>query len=122
MAQAPKVVPERVRRPLAGPPRNAGLQAALLERARAELVKRYRESSAPWPDGIDTKYDRWYGDGSGWTQERIERALSEEVFEGKSSVAVALSSSKPWEAEGVSRRTWYRRHRERSDVKKSDAE
>lgn len=28
--------------------------------ARKELVIKYRISSNPWPDGIDSKWDRWY--------------------------------------------------------------
>ena len=28
--------------------------------ARGDLVRRYRISPLPWPDGIDSKWDRWY--------------------------------------------------------------
>ena len=31
-----------------------------LIKARSELVVRYRLSSNPWPDGIDSKGDQWY--------------------------------------------------------------
>jgi hypothetical protein len=31
-----------------------------VERARRELVRRYRASPNVWPDGIDSKGDRWY--------------------------------------------------------------
>lgn len=35
-------------------------QAARLLAARGLLVRQYRANPRPWPDGIDTKYDRWY--------------------------------------------------------------
>jgi hypothetical protein len=113
-------IPDRVREPLSGAPKNAELQAAILERARAQLVKRYRRNSGPWPDGIDTEADRWYGDGSGWTEERLKAALSDAVFEG-AVVKVGrprledrdktLTAKEPWKAEGMSKATWYR-HRQ----------
>ncbi len=119
-------IPERVREALDGPPKNAELQAALLERARAELVVMYRRSSSPWPDGIDTASDRWYGDGSTWTDARIEAALDKSIFEGKPFVKRGrpsvvdkpntLTAKKPWEAEGISRRTWYNRRDKREGV------
>jgi hypothetical protein len=33
---------------------------AKLEAARGELVKAFKASPGKWPDGIDSKYDRWY--------------------------------------------------------------
>jgi hypothetical protein len=77
--------------------------------------------------------EKWYGDGSSWTEERIEAALSEAAFDPRierkpRAVAVipegakvkvgppaaadkgrTLTALKPWEEAGVSRRTWYRR-------------
>jgi hypothetical protein len=44
---------------------------------RARLVTKYRANPAPWPDGIDSASDRWYGDGSAWTAERIAAALAQ---------------------------------------------
>ena len=35
-------------------------RAADLLEARSALVRAYRASPGKWPDGIDTKYDRWY--------------------------------------------------------------
>lgn len=35
-------------------------RAAELRAARGELVRQYRASPGKWPDGIDTKWDRWY--------------------------------------------------------------
>jgi hypothetical protein len=48
----------------------------LLEQNRAKLVIKYRQSKNLWPDGIDHAGNRWYGDGSAWTEERIKRALA----------------------------------------------
>ncbi len=129
-------IPERVREPLDGPPKNAELQRAIVERGRAELVVMYRRSSLPWPDGIDHPGNRWYGDGSAWTEERIKAALDDAVFEGRvrprpktvvvpADVVVkagrpsvvdapnTLTAKKPWEAEGMSRTAWYRRRERR---------
>jgi len=39
-----------------------------LIKARGDLVKKYRISSNPWPDGIDSKWDRWYIPAE-WTDE-----------------------------------------------------
>ena len=57
--------------------RNAREQPAILEAARARLVTKYRANPAPWPAGIDSASDRWYGDGSAWTAERIATAPAE---------------------------------------------
>lgn len=35
-------------------------QEEQLLKARKELVVKYRQSPHPWPDGIDSKWDRWY--------------------------------------------------------------
>ncbi len=43
-----------------------------LQHYRAKLVKRYRQNSSPWPDGIDTMDDPWYKDGSDWPDEKVE--------------------------------------------------
>ncbi len=109
-------IPDRVREPLSGPPRNAELLAALLERDRALFVKRHREGGS---GRLDSDSDPWYGDGSAWTDERIKAALDKSVFEGRPIVKRGrpldvdrqhtLTATKPWEAEGVSERTWYRR-------------
>ncbi len=122
-------IPERVREPLAGPSRNAEQLAAILERDRALFVKRHREGGS---GRIDSDGDPWYGDGSVWTDERIKAALDKSVFEGlarqrpKAVVVPAdvvvkvgkpsmvdkpntLTAKKPWEDEGISRRTWYNR-------------
>ena len=44
--------------------RHAALMKPMRDRqlweARAELVRKYRARPATFPDGIDTKYDRWY--------------------------------------------------------------
>jgi hypothetical protein len=40
--------------------RGKALHAELLQEARSKLVAKYRTNPAPWPDGVDTKYDRWY--------------------------------------------------------------
>jgi len=42
-----------------------------LIKARGELVKKYRISQNPWPDGIDSKWDRWYlgGTTEEWTDD-----------------------------------------------------
>ena len=37
-----------------------------LEAARGELVRLYKASPGKWPDGIDSKYDRWYNPDD-WT-------------------------------------------------------
>ncbi len=34
--------------------------APALLRARGELVARYRKAVGSFPDGVDTKWDRWY--------------------------------------------------------------
>ncbi len=129
-------IPERRREPLSGRSKNAELRAAIVERDRAKLVVMYRRSGSPWPDGIDSKSDRWYGDGSSWTDERIAAALDDSVFEGRvrprpkvvtvpADVVVkagrpsvvdapnTLTAKKPWEAEGMSRTAWYRRREKR---------
>jgi hypothetical protein len=31
-----------------------------LETGRAKMVRKYRASPGIWPDGIDSKHDRWY--------------------------------------------------------------
>jgi hypothetical protein len=45
---------------------------AMLRHNRAKLVKKYREVPNAWPDGIESKHDRWYGDGSEWPQDMVE--------------------------------------------------
>lgn len=35
-------------------------RAAQLQAARGELVREYRAHPGKWPNGIDTKHDRWY--------------------------------------------------------------
>jgi hypothetical protein len=112
-------VPERRRVKLGGESRNTGVLAAVLEKARAELVILYRRDRRRWPDGIDSGGDRWYGDGSGWTEERIKAALDPGVFEGRLRVSpklVVAAGGKPWEAEGLSRRTWFRRRKAKREV------
>jgi len=87
---------------------------AIVEKARAELVEMYRRDSRPSPDGIDSTGDRWYGDGSGWTQERIKAAKDPGVFEGRVQIVpklVLAKEAKPWEKEGMTRRTWFRRRK-----------
>ncbi len=129
-------IPERVREPLSGRSKNAELRAAILERDRAKLVVMYRRSGSPWPDGIDSKSDRWYGDGNSWTEERIKAALDDAVFEGRlksrpkvvvvpedvvvkagrPSVVDApntLTAKEPWAEAGMSRSAWYRRRDKR---------
>jgi hypothetical protein len=44
----------------------------MLRHYRARLVKKYRLSPKTWPDGIDSKSDRWYGDGSGWPDQLVD--------------------------------------------------
>ena len=89
--------------------------AAILERNRALMVEKYRSNRRLWPDGIDTAGDRWYGDGSSWTAERIAAAKDAGVFEGRVVVPKAvpkLEGAEPWLKEGVSRRTWFRRRKD----------
>ena len=53
------------------------LQAMRLERARCELVAKYRDNPRLWPDGIDTKFDRWYTGKEGeWTADRVAAGLA----------------------------------------------
>src|SRR2546422_7142424 len=35
-------------------------QANILHKARSQLVRKYRENPAAWPDGIHSKSDPWY--------------------------------------------------------------
>jgi len=52
------------------------MNSADLEVARARLVSLYRANKRLWPDGIDSKGDRWYeGHEAEWTKERIAKAL-----------------------------------------------
>jgi hypothetical protein len=120
-----------------GKPTNAREQAAILEKARAEYVLRWRANPrvcADRPDSLSA--EKWYGDGSSWTEERIKAALDEAVFDPRIERKAAarpklevvvpsgavvkagapkaadkertLTALKPWEEAGVSRRTWYR--------------
>jgi len=57
--------------------RNGRELAAILERDRAKLVVKYWFDPSARPDGIDSRSDRWYGDGSTWTPERVRAALDE---------------------------------------------
>ena len=43
---------------------------AKIEAARGELVKDFKASPGKWPDGIDSKYDRWY-DPDDWSAEGV---------------------------------------------------
>lgn len=40
----------------------AAFRHAEIEKSRGELVLKYRASPQAYPDGIDSKYDRWYRD------------------------------------------------------------
>lgn len=111
-----------------GKPTNAKEQAAILERDRAEYVLRWRANPrvcAERPDSLSD--EKWYGDGSGWTDERIKAALDEAVFDPRivrekpkpklevvapaAAKALTLTEEKPWEKEGISRASWYRLHK-----------
>jgi len=49
-----------------------------LEQDRARIVRLYRQNPHAWPDGIDSKPDRWYqGHEAEWTEERIARLLGD---------------------------------------------
>jgi hypothetical protein len=88
------------------------------------MVERYRSQPRLWPDGIDSKWDRWYGDGGAWTEERIAAARERyrvvtEGSEAKAKPKLAAvntetetgetGETRPWEAAGVSRATWFRK-------------
>lgn len=67
MVKEVTMLPPRVdRKPIATPNRRAtmakavALQAELLLERRGKLVHVYRDNPRAFPDGIDTKYDRWY--------------------------------------------------------------
>lgn len=50
---------------------------------RAKLIKKYRQSPNLWPDGIDHAGNRWYGDGSGWPDDKVELMSSVKWFEDR---------------------------------------
>ena len=99
--------------------------AADLHAARSKLVKAYRENPRLWPDGIDTKWGRWYR-AEEWTDEggflgaaintpemkaekrSVARAALEKV-EGEWGVKGAgrPGLGEPWVALGISRRTYF---------------
>lgn len=89
---------------------------------RVRMVRRYLVHPGLWPDGIDSRYERWYlGHEGDWGRlvghldsggglvggigdEEAFRKFGERevVFEGE-------EVGRPWEVEGVSRATWFRR-------------
>lgn len=130
-------VERKARGALDGRPTNAKELAALVEKARAEYVLRWRANPAVCAKRPDILSDeKWYGDGSSWTDERIKAALDPKVFDPagervrpklkvvmpkEARVKVGppaaadrgntLTALKPWVAEGISRRTWYSRRK-----------
>ncbi len=122
---------ERVERKARGPmgdgkPTNAKELAAVLERDRAAYVRRWRANPrvcADRPDSMSS--EKWYGDGSAWTEERLRAAEDDSLFDPRVvrkverptlevvvppvAAGVSIPERKPWEALGISRRTWFRR-------------
>ena len=91
---------------------------------RVRLVKMYLESPGKWPDGIDTKYNRWFSGHEEYWGEQAGRLDGRGVWQGGVNDEGAhaawgdeargrgrpkVEGERPWEAEGLSRRTWYRR-------------
>ena len=93
---------------------------------RVRLVRQYLESPGRWPDGIDTKYERWYlGHEDYWreksgnlTAKGWEGGLDDDGayarwagggVKGEAAGRPRLVEGEPWVEAGVSRATWYRR-------------
>jgi hypothetical protein len=94
---------------------------------RVRLVRRYLVSPSAWPDGIDSKYGRWYSGREDYWRERVGHLDKEGCWSGGigDEAAHALWAGglvrsegvgrprevegEPWVAAGVSRATWYRR-------------
>ena len=92
---------------------------------RVRMVQRYLAHPSTWPDGIDTKYERWYLGREDYWRERAGRlvdgrwegGVSDEVGHALWAGGAAVGrprevEGEPWVAAGVSRATWYRRKAE----------
>ena len=86
---------------------------------RVRIVQRYLAHPTLWPDGIDSKYGRWYlGHEGYWAEQgRWEGGVDDEAAyalwaAGAKSEAAGrpkVVEGEPWVEAGVSRATWYRR-------------
>lgn len=101
---------------------------------RVRMVGRWLAHPSLWPDGIDTKYERWYLGHEDYWRERVGHlrdgvgewvggVSDEQAFACWADGGVKAEGrprtveGEPWVEAGVSRRTWYRRkaEEERSD-------
>ena len=57
-------------------------RVALLWADRVRMVQRYLERPATWPDGIDTKYERWFQGHEAYWREKVGH-LVDGGWEGK---------------------------------------
>ena len=94
--------------------------AGRLLAARSEIVREFRAHPAKWPDGIDSKYDRWYraeewADDGRFLGARVETPSAGETETRREVREVEAIGShedpEPWVAAGVSRATWFRRRK-----------
>ena len=96
---------------------------------RVRLVRMYLEHPGNWPDGIDTKYERWYSGHEDYWRERVGHwvdgrwagGIDDEAAHALWSAGGVKSEGggrpktvegEPWVEAGVSRATWYRRKAE----------
>ncbi len=60
--------------------KHEAFQRHQLEVARADLVRKYRANPSVWPDGIESKADRWYSEHlDKWTDAYVASLLDKPV-------------------------------------------
>jgi hypothetical protein len=85
-----------------------------LLRFRSQLVQKYRADKRPWPDGIDSKWDRWYRPEE-WTDkgEYIGPSGSNAPLESNAIVSNDPQSNAPLESNAEFDKGAYQRERMR---------